>query len=291
MSARHPLAQREISRVSTIPRFFHRLTEVRSILGYAALIHLGFFAASMLLYSRRQSILNAFLAPFLTPFGLPLAAAGLHSILYWAMLIGVSNMFTTILCRDLNSHSWQMLRLTPFSGTEIMLAKMNAMRLTWQPILTALIVMRILASLSLPLTTALESQNSTTVDYIQLVLFIFQPIVDGFLAVSLSALSASLFPNALWSRLLSYTLLGLVLGGLGLINSLWLIFTSVMGPLAGLLTPLGHWSLLAVSLMPIHHPETEVIHLAVMTALHVIIPLLVAVISFRVAVRLANQRM
>src|SRR5688572_4094750 len=119
MSARHPVVQRELSRVAAIPRFFMRLTEVRSILGYAALIHLACFAASMLLYSQKGSVLNAFLAPFLTPFGLPLAAAGLHSLLYWAMLMGLGNMLTVILCRDMNSRSWQLLRMTPISTSEI----------------------------------------------------------------------------------------------------------------------------------------------------------------------------
>src|SRR5690349_16906938 len=108
MSVRHPMAQREVSRVTVIPLFFRRLTEVRSTLGYAALIHLAFFAASMLVYSRKQTIFNAILAPFLTPFGLPLAAAALHSILYWAMLIGISNTMTTILSRDLSANTWQL---------------------------------------------------------------------------------------------------------------------------------------------------------------------------------------
>ena len=291
MSVRHPMAQREISRVSVIPLFFRRLTEIRSMLGYAALIHLTFFAASMIIYNRKQLLLNAILAPFLTPFGLPLAAAALHSILYWAMLIGVCNMFTTVLCRDLMGHTWQLLRLTPVSSTHIMLAKMTAVRHVWQPILIALMVMRMLAGLSVPLTSALEGHHANNIDFIMLALFVIEPLIDGFLAVSLSALSATLVPNVLGSRLLAYGLLGIVLGLIGLINTLWLLFTSVMGTLAGLLTPLSHWSMLAVALAPNRHPETAGLQLAVMALLHVIIPLIVALITFKLAVRIANQRM
>lgn len=289
LNARHPLVQREVQHVPPLPQFFRRLTEVRSILGYAALIHLTLFVTAMLVYSRSNQQMNLFLSPFLTPFGLPLAAGMLHSILYWAFLLGIGNLTTRFIAGEMASRSMTVLRLTPYSTAEIVLAKLGAVFHIWKAILLTLIVTRLLAAVSVPISVAVETYQHSPYAYALVVMFIVQPLVDGALAASLSALSAALVPSIFWARMFAHALMGVVFGALGGVGALWLVFTSPMGPTAGILAPLSHWSLLSAALMPMRRTEGFLPQLVVLTLVYVVLPLLIAAVVLRLAIRLTRR--
>src|SRR5438552_17103013 len=88
----HPIAVREANLTRLpLPPLIRKLTDPWTMLGYAALLHGIFFVLSLVSYSRLNKLFPNMMLPFLTPFGTPVAAAILHSILYWAMLIGICN--------------------------------------------------------------------------------------------------------------------------------------------------------------------------------------------------------
>jgi hypothetical protein len=290
LNAHHPIVQRDVQYVPPLPMFFRRLTEVRSILGYAALIHLTLFVTAMLVYSRSNAQINIFLSPFLTPFGLPLAVAILHSLLYWAFLLGVGNLTTRFIASESSSRSLTVLRLTPYSTAEIVLAKLGAVFHVWKVILITLVVTRLLAAVSVPISLAVESYPHSPYAYALAALFIVQPLVDGTLAASLSALSAALVPSIFWARMLAHALMGVVFGALGGVGALWLVFTSPMGPMAAILAPLSHWSLLSAALVPMRRTEGFLPQFVVLTLVAIVLPLLIAGVVLRTAVWLTKRQ-
>lgn len=289
LDAQHPLAQRDLARIPVIPYFFRRLTEVRSILGYAALIHLIMFIVAMIVYTYLPPAFSGWLAPFLTPFGMPLAAAMLHSILYWGLLVGVCNHTTALVGRDMKARSLEILRLTPYSAWDIVLTKLTALRSSWRGILLALLITRLIAGLSVPLSNSLEAHKGSPFDYVQTTMFIVQPIFDMLLVASLSIFCAVLTADPTWARLSAYGLTGLTLGALGTFNSIWLVFTSPLGSMAGMFGPLSHWSMLAVALTPRQDPEWYPPQLIVMATVHLILPLLIGIFALRQSVKLISR--
>ncbi|MBX3061774.1 MAG: hypothetical protein U0528_14835 [Anaerolineae bacterium] len=289
LDAQHPLAQRDLARIPVIPHFFRRLTEVRSILGYAALIHLIMFIVAMIIYTYLPPAFSGWLAPFLTPFGMPVAAAMLHSILYWGLLIGVCNNTTALVSRDVKARSLELLRLTPYNVWEIVLTKLTALRSSWRGILLALLITRLVAGLSVPLSNSLEAHKGSPFDYLQTAMFIVQPIFDMLLVTSLSILSSVITADPTWARLSAYGMIGLTLGALGTFNSIWLVFTSPLGAMAGMFGPLSHWSMLAVALTPRQDPDWYVPQLVVMATVHLILPLLIGILALRQSVKLISR--
>jgi hypothetical protein len=290
LSKRHPIAQRDISHATPPPLFFRRLTEVRSMLGYASLIHLVLFILSMVAYSRMSSPLGALFAPFLTPFGLPLSAAFLHSILYWAMLLGIGNQITQQLASEMASRSFTVLRLTPYSTTEVLLAKITAVRQVWWAILVTLIATRLVASISVPIAAAVEAHQVTWVDAVAIGLFVVQPLTDALLAASLSTFSAVVVHHPFWARMLAHALMGIVLGALALFSGVWLVFTSPIGAMGGIFAPFSHWALLAVALIPTRRMDLYYAQIGVMALVQIVIPLLIACITLALTIRIASRR-
>ena len=107
----HPIAVREARRnTQELPRIIQKLTEPWTLLGYAAMLHGVFFLLSLLGYSRINNVFPNLMLPFLTPFGTPVAVGILHSLMYWAMLIGICNYTTYFVTTDLESGMWPLLR-------------------------------------------------------------------------------------------------------------------------------------------------------------------------------------
>src|SRR5258706_4742219 len=98
LRADHPLVVRESRRINhNLPTILRKLTDPWTMLGYAALIHGSFFAFSLIGFQRMFFGISDLMLPFLTPFGTPIAAAFLHSILYWALMIGLANHTTFLI--------------------------------------------------------------------------------------------------------------------------------------------------------------------------------------------------
>src|SRR5579871_2692923 len=117
LTANHPLTLREASRLPReLPTFIRKLTVLWTALGYAALVHGAFFLAALIGYGHVFSSVPPVLMPFLTPFGTPIALGMLHSVLYWAMLVGICNYTTLLIARDMETHTWTILRTTPYNG-------------------------------------------------------------------------------------------------------------------------------------------------------------------------------
>src|SRR5512142_296985 len=191
----HPIARREHRRNrQELPRFVRRLTDGWTLLGYAAMLHGIFFAVALLSYTHINQLFPNIMLPFMTPFGTPIAAAFLHSILYWAMLIGVTNFTSYFVASDIDAQMWPLLRTTPYSSGEILLAKLTVVGRIWGRVLRTLVITRILALLLIPL-SMLSRQGTETYTVVSLnvvggVVFVLQPLVDAFLVASLSALTA-----------------------------------------------------------------------------------------------------
>src|SRR5438270_919283 len=131
----HPIAVREGRRNHPeLPRFIRKLTDPWTMLGYAAMLHGIFFILSLIGYSRINRAFPNMMLPFLTPFGTPVAAGMLHSVLYWAMLIGICNYMTYFVTSEITSHMWPVLRTTPYTTREI-LVPLNH----WAPLVSALV--------------------------------------------------------------------------------------------------------------------------------------------------------
>src|SRR3954466_2254758 len=113
----HPLVMRESRRINhNLPTFLRKLTDPWTMLGYAALIHGAFFALSLIGFQRLIFGMSNLFLPFLTPFGTPIVAAFVHSVLCWALMIGLANHTTYLIASDVSTGSWDMLRLAPYSS-------------------------------------------------------------------------------------------------------------------------------------------------------------------------------
>ncbi len=276
-----------------LPSFFRRITNPWTLLGYAAVIHGGLFIVSIAAYNQMgNNLASAFLpvfSPFLTPFGTPIAAYLLHSVLYWAMLIGICNQATYAIGHEFESGTWSLLRLTPYSPTNLLMAKMAVVMRNWVGVLRTLTIIRITALLIIPFSIASqrarEGGGLTLLDLMGAVLFLLQPYAEAFLVLSLSALAGVLIRTSLWSKIYAYGLATLVGGGLNVAASFWLIFTSPMGALAGLLIPLGHWTPLVASILPPSTATVYGVQTIVLTLTSVILPLAVGLLALRFTTR------
>src|SRR5689334_21389998 len=151
LRADHPLVVRDSRRVNReLPKFLRKLTDPWTMLGYAALVHGAFFALSLIGFQRLIFGMSDLFLPFLTPFGTPLVAAFLHSILYWALMIGLANYSTLLIASDVSTQTWDVLRLTPYSGGTILGAKLVASVRVWGRVIRALLITRLIAVLILP---------------------------------------------------------------------------------------------------------------------------------------------
>lgn len=289
MQARNPIARRDAQRLKALPPLLRRLGEARSILGYAALIHFSLFIVGLLTYSKGlQSPFVAALAPFLTPLGLPLAVGVLHTLLYWSALIGACNLVSGLISRDRASGAFETLRMTPLSASEILWGKLSAARIVWFGGLATLVVTRIVMALAYPIMILMDLRRPTVSDVILLLCFIMQPVVDFFLASTVSALVALYNTDRLSARFGSYALFGLIYGALSIVTVVWLSFEQ-LGPIAGILAPLNHWTLLLEALMPVNKPELRFTAGIVVSLTQFLLPALIAWMTFRLAVFLLKR--
>src|SRR5215467_3081238 len=211
LDPRNPIAAREGGRKpQRLPTFIRKLADPWPMLGYATALHGFFFILGLIGYSRINIIFPGLILPFLTPFGTPISAGFLHTILYWLMMIGLCNYTTYYIARDVESGMWQLLRLTPYTEGEILLAKAAAVWRVWSKVLTMLLLTRVVASLLIPV--ALFMQRQSEIRYIiapnvvGATVFIVQPLVDALLVTSLSILCALLFRGSTWANIGAYAL-------------------------------------------------------------------------------------
>jgi hypothetical protein len=229
------------------------------------------------------------LVPFLTPFGTPVTAAFLHSIMYWVMMIGVCNFMTLSVAGEIQKGTWNLLRMTPYSIREILLIKSTAVTRLWHDVLRVLILTRIIATITIPISIAIEAHNALALDAISAGLFILQPLVDGALMISVSILASLLIGNVTLARFSSYAAAAIIYGALNGLSGMWLIFTSPIGPLAGLLVPLGHWTLFVTTMVPMKSIELQGLQVLILVGLHIVIPLLLTIGLFKWSERIAAK--
>jgi hypothetical protein len=251
LDVNHPIALREARRTHPpLPTFVRKLSDPWTMLGYAAMLHGGLFVVSLLSYGSLNRAFPNMMLPFLTPFGTPLAAAMLQSILYWAMLIGVCHYTTSLIANDVETNAWPLLRMTSHSTR--------------------------------------EDKPSVGLDSVGTAVFVVQPVVDALLIASLSALSALLARGMMWAKATAYGLITLIYGGLAGIGGFWLIFKSPLGTLGGLLVPLNHWAPLMSALTPSASPAEYTARAIMLVSVYLVIPLLVAAVALILAERLAR---
>lgn len=290
----HPIAVRDARWMPyTLPLTLRRLAAPWTLLGYSAVVHGALFVISVVTYNHMltgmATLFMPFLSPFLTPFGTPIAAGVLHSVLYWAMLIGIANQMSYGIASELQGSTWQALRLTPFTTTDILLTKSVVVLRTWMTALNTLTIVRMLALLVLPLAIASqrtrEVSTFTAPDVISAGVFLLQPYVESFMVVGISAGLASVLRSTLWSKIYSLGAVGLSLGLLNGSVAFWLAFTSPMGALAGLLVPLGHWAPLAGAVLPPRSPTMYGYQTVLLVLAIVILPLMIGGLGLYVARR------
>ncbi len=295
LGPKHPLVAREQRRVNhELPRLIRKMTDPWTTLGYAALIHGAMFMVSLIGYGRLFPGMPIILMPFLTPFGTPLAAAMLHSVLYWAMLIGVCNYTTFLVGHDVETRTWNILQTTPYPAYALLGAKLSVVARMWTRVLRMLLLTRALALLVLPTAIYLQQQGAETrpfgsADFLSAAVFLAQPFVDAFLIASLSVVSALAIRNSMWSKVGAYGLIAIVYGGLSVLGSFWLIFRSPLGALAGLLVPLSHWApLVSAVVRPISQAEYGQRGLAV-AGIYFVLPLFIGIFGLIFAHQLARR--
>ena len=291
----HPIAVREARRTrQPLPSLIRKLTDPWTMLGYAALLHGIFFVVSLVSYSRLNKLFPNMMLPFLTPFGTPVAAAMLHSILYWAMLIGICNYVTYLIAVDIEGGTWGLLRTTPYTTRELLLAKITAAGRIWSRVLRMLVLTRILALALIPISAMMQRTNDNYsqvgLDLVGGLIFLVQPLADAFLVASLSALAAILIRGLAWAKVGAYAFAALTLGTLGWAGSLYMIFKSPLGAVAGVLTPLSHWAPLVSALTPPDSPAELMARTVVLLLIYLVLPLAIGVVAFIVASRRARLR-
>src|SRR5260221_8659943 len=216
----HPLVVRDSRRINReLPKFLRKLTDPWTMLGYAALVHGAFFALSLVGFQRLIFGMSDLFLPFLTPFGTPLVAAFLHSVLYWALMIGLANYSTYLIASDVSTGTWEILRLTPYSSSTILGAKLVASARVWGRVFRALLITRLIAVLILPAAIVFQQQANegrsfATLDFVAALIFIAQPLVDGLLVLGLSTVAAFAIRSTAWARIGAYGLVAVVYGAL-----------------------------------------------------------------------------
>ena len=291
----HPVARREIGRNrQELPKLIRKLTDPWTMLGYAAMLHGIFFALSLISYNQINRAFPNLALPFLTPFGTPVAAGLLHSVLYWAMLIGVVNFTSYFVGSDMETGMWPLLRTTPYTSGEILAVKMLVVGRVWTRVLRTLFLTRVVALLVIPINAmsqrASEIYTPTSLSLIGATVFVLQPFVDLFLVASISTLAALLIRGLMWARVGAYAGIALVYGVLSGAGGLWLIFQSPMGALAGVLVPLYLWAPLASAVTPPASPAELTGRIIVLVLAYAVLPLVAGVATFAVAARVGRTR-
>jgi hypothetical protein len=257
----HPIATRESQHPYTpIPSAILKLSDPMKMISYAAMIHGLLFIVSLMEFNQINAMLGG-ITIFVTPFGMIFTLAFLHTLFYWITLIGVCNYMTRSLTREMTGGAWTLLRLTPYSVSEILLAKMGVVLRLWsRPVRTLIITRAIL--LALGLTAALlpygqYQDNAIThppmnvqMSFLFGAMFLVQPAIDVVAMGCLSLLSAMLIRNQTWSQVGTYALGVLVFGGMGVLSALWMMLQSPLGQLSGLLIPLSHWGGMVAAVTP-----------------------------------------
>ncbi len=298
LESTHPLVRRD-SRLQQreLPKLIRKISGPWTMLGYAAVIHGALFVASFVLYGNvaggQANTAVPLLMPFLTPFGTPLAAALLHSVLYWTMMIGICNMTTFLVAREMEQNTWRLLRSTPYTVTDLLMSKLVVVGQIWLSIVRVLITVRLFALLAIPI--FLVAQRSADLypvggpDWISVAVFMAQPLVDGFVVAALSMLTAVIVKSVYWSKIYAYGLVATVYGLLSGIGGFWLIYTSPLGVIAGLLVPLGHWAPLAAAVTPLSPSIPPFIHPALVAFTYFVAPIGIAIVALAASIRLAQH--
>jgi hypothetical protein len=293
LSASHPVAAREARRDhQALPTFLRKLTDPWTMLGYAALLHGIFFVMSLFSYNRINRAFPNMMLPFLTPFGTPVAAAILHSILYWAMLIGICNQLTYFVSADLQAGTWGLLRTTPYTTSEILLVKMAVVARIWLRVMRILILTRAIGLLLIPISAMVqrstENYSEVGLNVVGGAVFLLQPLADAFMIASLSLLSSFLVQGVMWAKVGAYALAATVYGALSGASGLYLIYRSPLGTLGGLLVPLNHWAALVSAVTPATSSEELILRTGVMILMYLLLPIAIGVVAFKAASRLAE---
>jgi hypothetical protein len=291
----HPVARREMGRNrQELPKFIRKLTDPWTMLGYAAMLHAVFFAISLLSYNQINRAFPNLTLPFLTPFGTPVAAALLHSVLYWVMLIGVVNFTSSFVASDVETGMWPLLRTTPYTSGEILAVKMLVVGRVWARVLRTLFLTRLVALLVIPITAmslrASENFIPLSLSAIGGAIFVLQPFVDAFLVASISALAALLIRGLMWARVGAYAGIALVYGVLSGAGGLWLIFQSPMGALAGLLVPLNIWAPLVAAITQPASAAELTGRIVMLILVYAALPLAAGFVAFTVAARVSRAQ-
>jgi hypothetical protein len=289
----HPIAAREAKfNPVPLPKFILKLTDFWALLGYAALLHGLLFLISLLSYSRISRAFPNMMLPFLTPFGTPVSAGMIHSLLYWAMIIGICNYTVYFVARDVEMGAWTTLRMTPYRTHEILLAKLVSVARIWWRVLRVLLITRLLALALIPVSTVIQRSTDTYtglgLDLLGALIFLAQPLVDGFLAASLSLVSAFTIRGMMWSKMGAYAMYGVISGALSRVSGVWLIFLSPIGMLGGLLVPLSHWAPLISAVTASGKPNEMVIRTLFLFVAYILLPLLIGIGAFVLAIRKAR---
>src|SRR5258708_35863879 len=205
LSIHHPIGVRESRHFHyRFPGFIRKLTDPWSMIGYAALIHGFLFMLALVGFQHLIPSAAPLFLPFLTPLGTPIAIAFLHSILYWAMLIGVCNYSILLIGRDFETHTWDYLRVTPLASSDMLKAKFATVFRTWSPILKMLVWTRVVALLTIPIAIAYRQDNvpvSLGFNLLGAAVFIVQPLAGAFLGATVGAISAGMSRHTAWVKL------------------------------------------------------------------------------------------
>jgi hypothetical protein len=210
------------------------------------------------------------------------------------MLIGICNYTTLLVGRDLETKTWDILRLTPYVSSDILKVKLATILRRWSPVLKTLVVVRLFALLLIPIGIAvqqrLEGPTVAGLNLVEAIVFVIQPLVDAFLVASLSVISAIMVNNPTWAKLAAYSSAGITYGLLSGIGGLWLILKSPIGMLAGLFIPLGHWAPLLAAATPGASAVELVQRLVVVVMVYAVIPVLIGLITLLAANRVILKR-
>ena len=298
LNLNHPVAAREIRRIQIpIPTPIKKLSDAWKMIGYAAILQGLIFVAVLVSYSRLLSISGA-IAVFVTPFGMIFTLAFLQTILYWIVQIGICNYTSRAVATEINRSMWSVLRMTPFSISEILLAKVAVVFRTWaKPIRTLVLIRAILlavafAAMLIPAANHpvdIDPTSNISMNFTLAAIFVLEPLIDMAVAASLSILSAMLVHNSTWAMITSYALNVILFGGLSFVSGLWLLLVSPLGTLSGLLIPLNHWLPLFAAVTPPTSAEESTIRVALFVVTFVIAPLGIGWAAFRLSTWMGSR--
>jgi hypothetical protein len=243
----HPLLRREVARAACpLPPSLDKLTDFWRLWSSAAMLHGIGFAFSLVGIQPRVPGLMYLYLPFVTPFGTPIIAALLHTLMYWVLLLSLIHAAAQSFAAEGEGRAWEALRLTPMSAVEIIGAKIVGALWASSRLVRSLLLFRGVLLLILPILLAFQHQEGegriiTGFDLMNGLLFVTQPLIDGFLVCSVAALCGTLIPSRQGARLASYGVSALIVGGLGSLGGIWLMWYSPLNLLGGLLAPFGQW--------------------------------------------------